>query len=69
MLVEGFKRDLHPKIEIHRAANDKPALYPGDPSIVAVASDTVLPGLTLPLLHLDDVPLIADMVLRSAVSV
>ena len=69
VLVEGFKRDPHPKIEIHRAACGKPALYPDDPSIIAVAADTLLPGLALPLLHLDDVRAIADTVQSLAVPI
>ncbi len=43
VLVEGFKRDAFPKLEIHRAANGKPLLQPDDPHIVAIASDTPLP--------------------------
>jgi molybdopterin-guanine dinucleotide biosynthesis protein B len=66
VLIEGFKRENHPKIEIHRHANGKPAMYPDDPSIVAVAADVDFPGLTIPLLHLDDIHAIADMVQASA---
>ena len=62
VLVEGFKREAHPKIEMHRAANAKPLLHPDDPSIVAIASDAPLHGLTIPLHHLDDVAAIADVV-------
>lgn len=59
VLVEGFKRGLHPKIEVFRAAVGKPLLYPGDPSVVAVASDAAIPGLRLPWVHLDDIEAIA----------
>ena len=62
LLVEGFKREPHPKLEVHRAANGKPLLHPGDPYIVAVASDVALPGATLPVLSLDDVEAIADFI-------
>jgi molybdopterin-guanine dinucleotide biosynthesis protein B len=68
VLVEGFKRDRHPKIEIHRSVNAKPLLYPGDPTIVAIASDTALPGLAIPLHHLDDIAAIADTVQAGAIS-
>lgn len=61
VLVEGFKREAHPKIEVYRMANAKPSLYPEDPSIVAVASDVALAGLTIPLHHLDDVEGIANV--------
>lgn len=67
VLVEGFKRERHPKIEIHRAANAKPLLYPDDASIIAVASDVALPGLALPLHHLDDIEAIADTVQSRAI--
>ncbi len=40
VLVEGFKRDPLPKIEVFRAANGKPPLYPDDPNIVALISDS-----------------------------
>lgn len=45
VLVEGWKRDPVPKIEVHRADNGKPWLYPDDENILAVASD-VPPPLT-----------------------
>jgi molybdopterin-guanine dinucleotide biosynthesis adapter protein len=62
ILVEGFKREPHPKIEIHRTANAKPLLHPDDPSIIAIASDAPLPGLRIPRHHLDDIDAIADVV-------
>ncbi|HLA74496.1 MAG TPA: molybdopterin-guanine dinucleotide biosynthesis protein MobB [Gammaproteobacteria bacterium] len=42
ILVEGFKHETFPKIELHRAALGHPLLYPDDASIVAVASDQPL---------------------------
>jgi molybdopterin-guanine dinucleotide biosynthesis protein MobB len=63
LLVEGFKRHPHPKLEVHRPSNGKPLLCPDDPHIVAVASDVALAGLAVPLLALDDVPAIADFIL------
>jgi len=62
ILVEGFKRASHPKIEVYRMANAKPPLHPGDPSIIAVAADVALPGLAIPLCHIDDIAGIADLV-------
>jgi molybdopterin-guanine dinucleotide biosynthesis protein B len=69
VLVEGFKRDRHPKIEVHRTANAKPLLYPGDRSIVAIASDVVPPDLTIPRYDLDDTEGIADVVQSCALPI
>lgn len=71
VLVEGFKRDPHPKVEIHRAANGKPWLFPDDRAVVAIASDVPPPAAAarLPHVHLDDVEGIADLMLQSAVPV
>jgi molybdopterin-guanine dinucleotide biosynthesis protein B len=40
ILVEGFKHEAYPKIELHRAETAQPWLYPNDQSIIAVATDT-----------------------------
>lgn len=69
ILVEGFKHERHPKIEIHRGANGKPPLHPGDPSIIAIATDTALPGLAIPLYSLDDVAGIAELASARAMPV
>lgn len=66
VLVEGFKRGRQPKLEVFRAANGKPLLYPDDPGIRGIASDVKLPDASLPVLDLDDVGAIADFVLREA---
>jgi len=63
VLVEGFKREPFPKLEIHRPALGKPLLCADDPDIVAVAADAPIPGLALPLLALDDVAGIADFII------
>jgi molybdopterin-guanine dinucleotide biosynthesis protein B len=69
VLVEGFKRDPFPKLEIHRVANGKPLLHPEDPHIVAVASDVALPQARVPVIGLDDIEAIADLVIAKAVAV
>jgi molybdopterin-guanine dinucleotide biosynthesis protein B len=69
VLIEGFKRDPHPKIEVHRAANAKPWLHPQDPAIVAIASDCpppARPGGALPWVDLDDTDAIAALALHHA---
>lgn len=42
ILVEGFRAEQFPKIELHRAALNQPVLYPGDPDIIAIATDVAL---------------------------
>jgi molybdopterin-guanine dinucleotide biosynthesis adapter protein len=69
VLVEGFKREGHPKIEVFRAANAKPPLHPGDPSVIAVAADVAFQEIRVPLLHLDDIEGIADVAQSCAVPV
>ncbi len=62
LLVEGFKRHAHDKIEVHRPTVGKPLLAGDDPRIIAVASDAALTGLGVPLLDLDDTAAIADFI-------
>jgi molybdopterin-guanine dinucleotide biosynthesis protein B len=64
LLIEGFKREPHEKLEVWRAETGKPLLALEDRSIVAVASDGTVPGVTLPVLDLDDLGAIADFILR-----
>ncbi len=69
VLVEGFKRDHHPKIEIYRAEIGKPLIHPEDPFIVAIATDGPLDGATLPLIDLNDIDALAAAVDRHALPV
>lgn len=66
VIIEGYKREPHPKLEVHRAAVGKRLLQPEDPAIVAIASDQPLPGASVPVVALDDVEAIADILLRHA---
>jgi molybdopterin-guanine dinucleotide biosynthesis protein B len=66
VIVEGFKRDAHPKLEVHRAANGKPWLHPEDPFIAAVASDVAPPERRLPWVQLDDIAAVTALVLSHA---
>jgi molybdopterin-guanine dinucleotide biosynthesis protein B len=68
VVVEGFKSEPHRKIEVHRIANAKPLLFPEDPAIAGIAADTTIET-TLPVVHLDDIPAIAAMMQRSAISI
>ena len=69
VLVEGYKREPHPKLELYRAAVGKPLLHPDDPAIVAVASDAPLPQARVPVVDLDDVERVADILIRHAVPI
>ncbi|MFN3208229.1 MAG: molybdopterin-guanine dinucleotide biosynthesis protein B [Roseovarius sp.] len=62
VLVEGYKRDAHPKVEAHRSVTGNPLIAPDDPTIRAVASDTAL-DLDRPVFNLDDTRAIADFIL------
>jgi molybdopterin-guanine dinucleotide biosynthesis protein B len=63
LMIEGFKNDEHPKLEVFRAATGKPLLCTQDQNIVAVASDEALAGLDIPQLDLNNVPAIADFII------
>ena len=62
VLVEGFKNEPVPKLEVYRAASGKPPLFPGRPDIVAIASD-MQPAAGLPILPLDQPERIAEFIL------
>ncbi len=63
VLIEGYKRDSHAKIEAHRTANAHPLIARDDDTILAVASDVALDGLQQPVFGLDDTSAIADFIL------
>ena len=69
VLVEGYKGGSHPKLEVYRAAVGKPLLYPDDPAIVAIATDEPLPNARVPVVDLDDVERIIDILIRHAAPV
>ena len=62
VLIEGYKRDAHPKVEAHRAETNNPLIAPGDPTIRAVASDVPL-DLDRPVFDLNDTEAVADFIL------
>lgn len=67
VIVEGFKHYTYPKLEIYRSTVGKPLIYPEDDCIVAIAADAPLPHAQLPVLMLDDIEGIADMLQAEAV--
>jgi molybdopterin-guanine dinucleotide biosynthesis adapter protein len=63
LLVEGFKREHIPKLEVYRASVEASLLHPQDASIVAIASDQHV-STQLPQFDLGDTPAIADFIVR-----
>ncbi len=66
ILVEGFKSGRHPKLEVFRDAAGRAPLHPDDHRIVAVASDRAFPQAAIPVVDLNDIRAIADLVLARA---
>ncbi|MGZ3293784.1 MAG: molybdopterin-guanine dinucleotide biosynthesis protein B [Xanthobacteraceae bacterium] len=66
VLVEGYKRASHPKLEVYRACVGKPLLQRDDAAIVAIASDEPLPAARVPVVDLDDIEAIADILIQHA---
>jgi molybdopterin-guanine dinucleotide biosynthesis protein B len=62
VLVEGFKRAGHDKIEVRRRDADTPPLYAEDAHVVAIASDHAIADAARPVIDLDDVAAIADFI-------
>ena len=62
VLIEGYKRDLHPKVEAHRSETGNPLIALTDETVTAVASDTPL-ALDRPVFDLNDTRAIADYIL------
>lgn len=63
VIVEGFKRDRHPKIEVRRSGLDHPRLAENDETVVAIASDMVIDGAPVPVIDMNDIGAVADFVL------
>lgn len=62
VLVEGYKRDNHPKVEAYRAETGNPMLAQDDPTVRAVATDTPI-TIDRPIFDLNDTKAIADFIL------
>lgn len=62
VLIEGWKRDEHPKVEAHRQETNHPLLAPDDPTIKAIAADHAI-TIDRPVFDLDDTTAIADFIL------
>jgi molybdopterin-guanine dinucleotide biosynthesis protein B len=69
VVIEGYKAQPHPKIEVYRTAVGKDLLHPNDPHIVAIAADDALPQATVPVIPLDDTDAIVDAMLAHAAAI
>ena len=63
VLIEGFKREKHPKLETRRRAGHGPAIAPGDPTVKAIACDFPAREPGIPSFDLNDARGIADFIL------
>jgi molybdopterin-guanine dinucleotide biosynthesis protein B len=63
LLVEGFKRDSHDKLEVFRRDLGKALLSPDDPTFIGILSDGPVPESRLPIIDLDDTAVIADFII------
>jgi molybdopterin-guanine dinucleotide biosynthesis protein B len=65
LLIEGFKHEAIPKLEVHRAVVGEPLLFPHDNHITALASDATVDTM-LPQFSLDDITGIAAFIEQQA---
>ncbi|MFM2390091.1 MAG: molybdopterin-guanine dinucleotide biosynthesis protein [Pseudomonadota bacterium] len=63
VLVEGYKRDAHAKVEVFRTGEARQLIAPGDPTVRAVATDTAV-DVAVPVLDLNDTAAVADFIMR-----
>lgn len=66
VLIEGYKTQRHPKMEVFREALNRRPLHPHDPRVVAVASDRSFPEAVIRVVNLNDIIAVADVVLECA---
>src|SRR3984957_8590497 len=66
ILIEGFKTERHLKMEVFRQATGKTPLHPEDPRIVAIASDQSFPNAGVPVVDLNHIAAVADLIFECA---
>jgi molybdopterin-guanine dinucleotide biosynthesis protein B len=66
ILIEGFKTERHLKMEVFRGATGRTPLHPEDPRIVAIASDQSFPNAGVPVVDLNHVAAVADLIYERA---
>ena len=69
VIVEGYKREGHKKIEVRRSeAKDVAPLAPSDSSIIAIAADHTITDSNLPMFDVDDVAAITDFIVTTCLT-
>jgi molybdopterin-guanine dinucleotide biosynthesis protein B len=66
VIIEGYKRDDHDKIEVRNLALDHPKLAGEDPTVVAIAATGPIAGAPVPVFDRDDVTALADFIIAHA---
>lgn len=66
IVVEGYKREPIPKIEVHRADNGRPPIHPLDTTIVGIVSDVAFPASGIPVVDLNDTEAVTGLMLNVA---
>ena len=62
IIIEGFKKESHEKLEIHRRENNKPLLYNKLSNVVAIVSDDVHKDVNVPVFAIDDIASIVNFI-------
>ena len=65
ILVEGFKKEKHSKLECHRIENNEKLIYRSDRSVCLIASDMLMDDVSIPNIDLDDTVGIANFILKN----
>jgi len=68
VLVEGFKWAQHARIEVYRSEVGKPPFHPENPHVAGIVSDTPFPDAGRPVVDIDDVEGVVELILASAES-
>lgn len=66
VLIEGFKSSLHARIEVYRKEIGKPPFHPENPQVVGIVSDTPFPDAGCPVVAIDDIDGVVNLVLAKA---
>ena len=69
VLVEGYRDQAFPKIELHRSVLQKPFLYPTDTNIIALVCDQPVDTGDLPLFDFTQLQQLVTFILKRIVSV